>query len=178
MQVTWQPFLLRPDMPAEGVPKPEGYGPNTPGSQRLIGIGKEVGIDFSYKSTRFPNTILGHCALEYALEKDPSGKLQNDLQEKLFQSYFSKGEFPNSDVVVRVDSECDLAGSEIRSYIENAENQRKVRQKAIQNSQGGVSGVPFFLINQQGMISGAQDPKVLVKAFETADSKFPLRNGQ
>lgn len=164
-------------MPPDGFPKPEGYGPNTSGSQRLIRIGKAVGIDFTYKSKKFPYTVLGHCALEYALEKDPSGDIQNRLQEFLFESYFTDGEDLSSDVVVRVAENCGLSASEVKSYIENPENQSRMKEKAMKNRNEGVSGVPFFLINNQGMISGAQDADVLMKAFETADAKFPIPQG-
>lgn len=174
-KVTWQPFFLRPNMPPEGVPKPATYGPNTPGSQRLINIGKQVGIDFSYKSDRFPNTMLSHCALEYALEQDPAGKIQNELQEKLFNAYFTDGKYLGSDLVCYLAGECGLPMNKVKSFIEDPKNQDKISQKARQNSEEGVTGVPFFIINGQGMISGAQDPETLARAFEIANTKFPLK---
>lgn len=48
-------------------------------SQRLIQAGKAVGVDFTYKCTRFPNTLLAHCALDFALNQDPSGEKQNQV---------------------------------------------------------------------------------------------------
>lgn len=173
-KVTWQPFFLRPNMPAEGIPKPEGYGPHTAGSQRLINIGKQVGIDFSYKSDRFPNTLLCHCALEYALEKDPSGKIQNDLQEKLFKCYFTDGRYPDAEVVSGLAGESGLDSGEVKSYISDAQNQAKVQKKAMEQSANGVSGVPYFIVNGQGMVSGAQEPDTFVKMFAIANEKFPL----
>ena len=175
VKVTWQPFPSRPNMPPEGVPKPENYGPNTPGSQRLIGIGKDVGIDFSYKCNRFPNTLVGHCALEFALDKDPSGKIQNQLQERLFRSYFTDGDYPSVETVTKIAAECGLVAEEVKNFIENPENQTKISQKARKNAEDGVSGVPFFVINGRGMISGAQEAKTLASAFETAHKKFPLQ---
>ena len=52
-------------------------------AQRIAKIGKEVGIDFTYKAQRSPNTVMGHCALEYALIQDPTGKKQNAVSSTL-----------------------------------------------------------------------------------------------
>lgn len=175
VKVTWQPFLLRPNMPPDGVPKPADYGPTSSGSRRLISIGQAVGIDFTYKCNRFPYTLVAHCALEFALEKDPSGLVQNQLQEELFKAYFTDGMYPDVEYVVTLAKKCGLDGDEVKAYIENPENQSKTRSKAIKNAEGGVSGVPFFVINGQGMISGAQDTETLMSAFETAHEKFPLK---
>jgi len=56
-------------------------------SRRLIQIGKDVGIDFAYKAKKFPNTLVAHCALEYALSQDSSGKLQNTVSSA-FSTYW------------------------------------------------------------------------------------------
>lgn len=174
-KVTWHPFLLRPDMPPDGVPKPSHYGPDTPGSVRLINIGKQVGIDFTYKLNRFPNTLLGHCALEYALMKDPSGNLQNDLQEKLFKSYFTDGQYPDVEVISGLAGECGFAVDEVRNYITSKDVQEKVKARALKNSADGITGVPCFILNGKAKISGAQDPETLANAFHVANEKFPLQ---
>jgi len=40
-----------------------------------------------------------------------------------------------------------------------------VRQDEARYQSAGVSAVPTFIINDQYMISGAQDPETLVRAF-------------
>lgn len=47
--------------------------------------GKSVGIEFTGKCKRFPNTILGHTMLEYAKSLDPTRRIQNEAAERIFQ---------------------------------------------------------------------------------------------
>ena len=53
-------------------------------SPRLKSAGASVGIDFTGKCDRYPNTLKGHALLEYAKTHN-NGALQNDLQEALFK---------------------------------------------------------------------------------------------
>ena len=46
--------------------------------------GVEVGIDFTGKCDRLPNTLQAHALLEYAKEHD-GGSKQNEMAEALFQ---------------------------------------------------------------------------------------------
>ncbi|CAK8695662.1 unnamed protein product [Clavelina lepadiformis] len=173
-KVTWEPFLLRPNMPPEGAPKGDNYGPNSPSAQRLINVGRSVGVEFAYKAKRFPNTIIGHCALEYALLQDPTGHKQNLLQEGLFKSYFTDGEYPDAEVVSTLASTVGLNKDDVKAYVQDESNQSQVREKAGQWSLQGVSGVPFFIVNDQKTFSGAQDPRNFLHIFDKVHEKFPL----
>lgn len=171
-QVTWLPFLLKPDMPEDGVEKPASYGPNSSGAQRLRRVGQDVGIDFSYKSTRFPNTVPAHCALEYALHQDPSGRKQNELQEVLFSSYFTDGQHLSVDEVSQIATSVGLNGDEVKSYITQPSNQQRVKQQAINSSKNGVTGVPAFIMNGAMTFSGAQDSEQFKQMFDTVINKI------
>jgi len=171
-QVTWLPFLLRPNMPEDGVQKPPQYGPNSAGSQRLIKAGQEVGIDFSYKSDKFPNTVPGHCALDYAFQQDSSGIKQNELQELLFKTYFTDGEYLSVDKVSDLAASVGFNRDEVKAFVVHPANIQKVKHKAAQFSNSGVSGVPAFFMNGAMTFSGAQDSENFEKMFDTIISKF------
>merc|ERR1712125_284423 len=76
-EVIWRPYQLRPNAPQEGIPKP----PNTPDNPRvgarMKAAGKAVGINFTGKCDKSPNTMLAHCLLEYVLEKYGSAAQNN-----------------------------------------------------------------------------------------------------
>jgi len=171
-QVTWSPFLLRPQMPLEGVEKPANYSSQSAGSQALIATGQSVGIDFTYKSTRFPNTLAGHCALEYALKQDPNGTIQSKLQENLFKSYFTDGKHLSVSDVVDVAASAGLNRSDVEAYITNVINIEQIKEKALQWSAKGVTGVPAFIMNGKMTFSGAQEPQLFKQMFDTIISKF------
>jgi len=72
IEVRWKPFLLRPDMPAEGKPKAPAAPDNPRVGARLKGAGVAVGIDFSGKCDTYPNTLQAHALLEYVLDGIPA----------------------------------------------------------------------------------------------------------
>ena len=51
---------------------------------RLKAVGQAVGIEFTGKCDRYPNTLRAHALLEYASEVD-GGRKQNDLMEVMFK---------------------------------------------------------------------------------------------
>ena len=72
--------------------------PNTPDNPRvgrhLKTAGEAVRINFTGLTDRSPNTLVSHALLEYALEKHGQKK-QNEVQEALFQGYFTDGVYPD-----------------------------------------------------------------------------------
>uniref|UniRef100_H2XLY6 Disulfide bond formation protein A n=2 Tax=Ciona intestinalis TaxID=7719 RepID=H2XLY6_CIOIN len=173
-KVTWEPFLLRPNMPLEGIAKQGDFGPHTPGAQRLINVGRKVGVEFAFKQPRYPYTLFGHCALEFAIKKDPSGSIQTQLQESLFKSYFTDGEYPDVETVSTVAATCGLNREEVKSFISDESNLAAVKRKAAQWSANGVSGVPYFIINDCPVFSGAQEPAAFQNIFAKVAEKYPM----
>ena len=51
---------------------------------QMMQAGKEVGIQFAFTNTSFPNTLRAHALLDFALSKDGGAK-QNDVAEMLFK---------------------------------------------------------------------------------------------
>jgi len=173
--VSWHPFLLRPNMPAEGVAKP----PVQPGQSRVPGrlgaAGSAVGIEFTGKCDRYPNSVSAHAALEYAGEQGQAQ--QNNLQEAIFKAYFTDGVYPDVENLVTLAggvSGLDVDG--VRMAVTNQERLNQVKQKAKQNSDKGVTGVPCFFMNGQRTFSGAQDPAAIISMFHTVNEKFPLQS--
>ena len=52
--------------------------------QNLVKAGMGVGLEFTTKSDRFPNTLPAHAVLEHTLEKYGADK-QNQLVEVVFK---------------------------------------------------------------------------------------------
>lgn len=173
-KVRWEPFLLRPQTPPEGLPKPPAYSdPNSPGVRRLKEAGSSIGLDFTYKCPVFPNTIKPHALLEYAKEKE-NGQKQNEVSEKLFKKYFTDGDLLSDDTLLSVANDVGFNSEEVKQYISTQENLVKVVEKAERWSMKGISGVPTFYFNGQKMFSGAQEPETFKKMFEVVSERFPI----
>mgnify|MGYP003644753413 CR=1 FL=1 len=153
-------------MPLEGIEKPPNTLSNPRVNPRLKSAGAQVGVDFTGKCDRAPNTMLYHRAMDYALQKGGPA-VQNDLAEKLFYMYFTAGKYPNTDNLVQALGEVGLGEQECRDYLDSDENEVTIAKSARKYSSMGVSGVPFFFFNDEPAFSGAQPPSAFLKVFET-----------
>jgi len=175
VQVSWEPFLLRPSMPEDGIVKPPNYqgAPKGP----LKSAGEAVGINFTGKTPRFPNTVPCHALLEYA--KDKLGwKKQNELQEIIFQAYFTDGIYPGGENLVALAEKAGVDKAAAQAVITDKAKLKAAKEKALDWSDKGVSGVPYVIMNGQKVFSGAQDAATFVNMFEIVAERFPLQGQQ
>lgn len=150
-------------MPQDG--KPKGDGPRV--GARLKQAGSSVGIDFTGKTDRYPNSTLAHTLMSFALENGgPS--TQNTLQEVLFRHYFTDGLYPDSSNLRAAAEEAGLDANAAIAFAEDPQNQRQVVAEAQRYSSGGIHGVPYFLVNGQPQFSGAQPPSVFLDVLDKA----------
>lgn len=164
-RVRWQPFLLRADLPEEGIPKPPDKMVVPRPLPHFVTQGKQFGIDFTFKCPRYPNTIKSHALLEFAKEKGDFDK-QNEISEKIFQSYFTNGIYLDTDALVSIAEEVGFQPAEVKEYINKEEVRENVLKQYKSWSSKGVSGVPHFFMNGYSTFSGAQDPRSFIKMFE------------
>lgn len=129
---------------------------------RVIGVAKEVGLDYDYDSLQSTNTVRAHELLHYA---KAHGR-QVDMKERLLRAFFVEGRH-----VGRIEDLADLA-AEIGLDREDAHRALTTREflpavdadKAVA-AEYGIPGVPFFVIEGKYGISGAQSPEVFVEAL-------------
>jgi len=163
--VRWLPFLLRPDMPIDGRAKAPDTPDNPRTGARLKAAGKAVGIDFTGKTDRYPNTVMAHALLSYALEAKGSA-VQDTLSEVLFRHYFTDGKYPNETNLLSAAKEVGLDEAGSRAALRDTILQQKVKKEAQEHSRRGINGVPYFFVNGNPAFSGAHDPSSFVSAFE------------
>ena len=130
---------------------------------RVIGVAKEVGLNYDYDSLQSTNTVRAHELLHYA---KAHGR-QIDMKERLLRAFFIEGRH-----VGRIESLADLA-AEIGLDREDALRALTSREflpavdaDKAQATEYGIQGVPFFVIEGKYGISGAQDPAVFVEALQ------------
>lgn len=160
----WLPFQLRPNVPAEGVPK--SGTPETRVGARMKAAGAAAGIDFTGKCDRYPNSLAAHTMLKYAGKVAPAK--QSDLMEVVFRQYFTDGLYPDGDNLAAAAREVGLDADAARAYALSEENQKAVAREAREISMEGVSGVPFFYVNGEPAFSGAQPPATFVRLLDEA----------
>ena len=172
-RVSWEPFLLRPAMPKEGIPKPADY---KAASGHLKSSGEAVGINFTGKTPRFPYTLPCHVLMEYAKSVDATYAKQNELAEVIFQGYFTDGVYPDEENLLKMAVQVGLDETAARAALRDPAKTEHARSVAQSWSAKGVTGVPYFIMNGQKVFSGAQGPETIVKMFEIVAERFPLES--
>lgn len=172
--VSWLPWQLNPDMPAEGLSLDDyltrrfGNPANVaPVLESLAAEGKGAGIDFRFdRLTRIPNTLKAH-QLMYLAEAE--GRDQSALAERLMSAFFERGEdIGNTDVLVEQAGTEGIRADDVVRVIGDDASRQIVATREGQVRASGINGVPGFLLNRRLLIVGAQEADAMVNAFDRA----------
>lgn len=183
LRVSWLPFELNPQMPAEGLDRKSyrsaKFGSWEKSQQLDAGVaqaGSEVGIAFDFAGcTRTPNTFDGHRLLWLA--KSRSEEQQNALAETLFQAYFCDGEdVGDRATLARLAATCGLDAAETLAFLESDAGTAPVRSEQEWARDARVSGVPFFLFNRTYGTSGAQSSEALLAMMRQVVAEAPAED--
>jgi predicted DsbA family dithiol-disulfide isomerase len=170
--INWHAFQLNPSMPRNGMDRKQYLFSKFGGENRATDIYKQIelaglssGIEFNFgQITTMPNSFFAHILIEYSKEEN----LQSDITEKLFNAFFIEGKnIGNREVLLEI-----ARKSNIKNFSKNIFSERKDIIDNVQisdntNRKKGISGVPFFIINNNYAVSGAQESEVFEKVFET-----------
>ena len=172
--VSWLPWQLNPDMPAEGLSLDDyltrrfGSPANVaPVLEGLAAEGKGAGIDFRFdRLKRIPNTLKAH-QLMYLAEAE--GRDQSALAEGLMSAFFERGEdIGNTDVLVEQAGTQGIRPDDVVRVIGDNASRQIVATREGQVRASGITGVPGFLLNRRLLIVGAQEADAIVNAFDRA----------
>ena len=171
--VRWLPFELNPDMPPGGVER-RAYRVRKFGSwERSLELDAQVGRAFAgeglafhpEKMTRTPNTFDAHRVIWLAGERC----VQDAVVEALFRAYFTDGrDLSDRATLAAVAVEGGLDANEVGALLAGDRGAAEVRQREQKGQRLGISGVPFFVINGEVALSGAQPPETFRAAVERA----------
>jgi predicted DsbA family dithiol-disulfide isomerase len=185
VDITWKPFLLRPNIPLNGTPKN-----GTPASRVGAGLrqaGESVGIHFTGLTDRTPNTTMFHATMKYL--QDAVVQLDSNtitkFHEAVFEGYFTLGVYPDKEGLLKA------AAAVVNNNNNNNKNNNQnddgdvfghveylfspeqgellhrllaeVAEEALEASRAGVSGVPTFAFNGHTAFSGAQPVDTFVR---------------
>lgn len=169
VEVTWHPFQLDPNMPEAGYDR-ETYLTNKFGDRdlteamtRITEAGEGEGISFNFGDQWLAvNTLPLHQLLHVAGEEG----FKDQLKERFLKGYFDENLYLNDiEVLVKVMQEFDWAAEKTKQIIADDSIAYAVKQEIAHYQQRGVTGVPFFIINDKFGISGAQPASAFLEAF-------------
>ena len=158
---TWRPFQLNPGMAPGGMDRQE-YLVSKFGStdaaktvyENIYEEGLKEGIDFNFDSIEVtPNSFNSHRLLALAYEK----KIQEQVLDDLFESYFIKGEdIGNPNILLSIAVNNSIDEDIFKNYLSNKDNIEPLGNEELQARKMGIDSVPTFIVNKQIVINGAQ----------------------
>ncbi len=178
--VTFHSFELSPDTPVDfdgdevdflaghkGMPRPQVEQMLS----HVTGVAADAGLEYRFDLLQHTNTVKAHELLHFAKAKG----LQHEMEERLMSAYFTEGRHVGRiDDLVELAVEVGLDADETRVALETERYLPAVRQDQAQARAYGIQGVPFFVIDGQYGISGAQPPA----AFENVLRDLWAKRGE
>jgi len=171
--VAWHPFQLNPDMPPQGTDRMEyriaKFGSREKSealdariTETAAGLGLEFHLD---RLTRTPNTVAAHRVIWLAGQHG----VQDAVVEALFDAYFCRGADLTDTALLGVLAEAvGLAPGLVAAMFAGEDGLEPVLRGDMAARQGGISGVPSFLMGGYKLFSGALPAEQMAEAFAHA----------
>lgn len=171
VEIEWHSFQLNPMMPREGMSRSDylslKFG-NPDNAYRLYenisGVGEQAGIRFAFERIQVtPNTVNAHRLIRLAGQHG----VQNEVVEQLFAAYFLDGlNIGDIATLVSIAGGAGIDRQFAQAFLESHDDIEAVKSEDMQARQLGIQGVPFFILDRQYAISGAQEAEAFFPLFD------------
>lgn len=177
--VEYQPFELNAEMSKKGRNQKEYLTAKFGGEDRyhqitdhVTRIAAEEGLKFDFKREIIsPNTREAHRLVWLAKQEGKSIA----VNEALMKAYFEDGvDLSKKENLASIAVKAGLDEKKVNTFLDSEEGLTEVLYAEQLNIQRGISGVPFFIINNHFGISGAQPTEVFVKALTQIGEELAL----
>jgi predicted DsbA family dithiol-disulfide isomerase len=174
-EITWLPFELNPDMPADGMTRADyrarKFGPDRSREldANMTELGREEGIAFAFdRIARTPNTRKAHALIAHASRLGQA----DAVVEALFRAYFEEAlDIGDPGVLADIAVRQGLEREAAMAALSDPELHDEVVTREGEAARLGASGVPFFVVDRTWAISGAQPSAAWVDALRQIASQ-------
>ncbi len=177
VQVEWHSFELDPNAPSRregnladllsakyGMTRQQAVDAN----DNITALAAAEGLDYHLEQARPGNTFDAHRLIHLAADHG----VQGEMKERLLRGYFSEGmAVGDADDLVAAGVDAGLDKDEVRAVLDGDAYAAAVRADESEAQRLGISGVPFFVLDQRYGISGAQAPEGILAALDQAWSE-------
>lgn len=178
IDVTWHSFQLDPDLKTQPEKNSLEYFSEIKAVsaaeakamyEHVYKAGKEAGIEFNFDHQKVANSRRGHLLLQLAASKN----LADEAEEALFKAQLTEGKnIDDEAILIEIGKSISLKEEDIRNTLVSDEFGLQVSQDMMLARQMGISGVPFFVINDKYGVSGAQPSAVFSEVLEKSWEEF------
>jgi predicted DsbA family dithiol-disulfide isomerase len=177
VEIVWRSFELDPNAPRQQEgPQDEmlakKYGVSLSQArgmiERVTTLAAQEGLDYHLDGAQRGNTFDAHRLLHLAAAHGRQG----ELKERLLRAYFTEARpISDAETLVALGAEGGLPADEVHTMLSSDSYAAAVRADQRRAAAFGIQGVPFFVIDEQFGVSGAQESDVLLAALEQAWAK-------
>ncbi|QNA92801.1 MULTISPECIES: DsbA family protein [unclassified Microbacterium] len=177
VNITFHSFELSPDTPVDFDGDEIDFLAGHKGMPReqveqmlsnVTGIAANAGLQYRFDLLKHTNTVKAHELLHFAKAE---GR-QHEMEERLMSAYFTEGKHVGRiEDLIELATEVGLDADRARAALESEQYLPAVRQDQAQARAYGIQGVPFFVVDGQYGISGAQPPEAFENVLRDLWSK-------
>jgi predicted DsbA family dithiol-disulfide isomerase len=169
-EIAYYPFELNPEMPAEGRDQKtylsQKFGDESEYERKtghVTAIAETEGLQFNYeKQSISPNTRNAHRLVLFAKENNK----HLEMVEALFRGYFTDGiDLSKHDNLLNIAVNVGLDKTKTDLFLRSDIGTAEVAMAEQELHKMGISGVPFYIVNDKYGISGAQATETFVEAI-------------
>ena len=132
-------------------------------TQGVANQAAEVGLRFEFDNMYTANTFDVHRIMLLAQEKG----IASAYVSTVFAAYFTNNvDIAEQSELIKLAVQAGLTEEEVQNVLSSDQFADQVRADEQQASNLGISGVPFFVLNNKYAISGAQPESVFLSALE------------
>ena len=174
VSVTWHSFQLDPAMEAQPGKSLYDYLAERKGLTRersqqmhkqLVEMAKADGLTYNFENAVIANSFDAHRLIQLA----KTHGLGDEAEERLFRAYFTEGrDIGDQNTLLQLGMEVGLGAVETGEMLNSNAFAHEVERDIATASAYGITGVPFFVINDIYGISGAQPSGVFLDGLQQA----------
>ncbi|ENH97905.1 protein disulfide isomerase [Gracilibacillus halophilus YIM-C55.5] len=125
---------------------------------------RSVGLEFVFDTMKPTNTFDVHRVAKYAKEMG----VEATFTEEMLHQYFSKSKnLSDQETLTTISENIGLDPHQVETILRDSNlYANNVRADEAEAQNLGITGVPFFVINQKYAISGAQPTETFLQAIE------------
>lgn len=178
IEVKWHSFQLDPEMKTqpeknslEYFSERKGVSPEKAKEMyaHVYKAGKNAGIDFNFDHQKVANSYRAHLLLQLAAEKN----VANEAEEALFIAQLIEGKnIDDEPTLIEIGQSVCLDEKDIKAALQSEKFGAAVDKDIMLARQMGVSGVPFFVVNDKYGVSGAQPTSTFSEVLEKSWEEF------
>jgi predicted DsbA family dithiol-disulfide isomerase len=175
-EVVYLPYELNPGMPEAGMARADyldgkfGPGKRAAIEERLNDAGREDGVSFNWAAVaRTPNTRKAHVLIALATGAGVGPLVKGALMKAYFEDGLDIGD---DAVLLAIGVAAGLERGEMIAAFADPALRAEIERLEAHAQRIGVQGVPFFIINNQYAVSGAQPAATWAQALPQMLAEF------